>query len=96
MAIFTFYNPSGSAYFTFEEANRNTRGFYDSSSAKYASGSFSSFTSSNSDYIVQSDYIWSQVIPPGTSSFTFTPSIETPVSGVYFRGTGEFNVTIEV
>lgn len=95
MAIFTFHNPSGSAYFTTEEASRDNRGFYTSASFKYGSGSFSNFTGSNPDHVVQSDYIWAQVIPPGTSSFEFIPHIEIPVSGVYFRGTGEFNVTIE-
>ena len=95
MAIFTFHNPSGSAYFTVEENSRNNYGYYDSNSYKYASGSFSNFTGSNPDHVVQSDYIWAQVIPPGTSSFEFIPHIEIPVSGVYFRGTGEFNVTIE-
>ena len=93
MANFTFHNPSSTAYFTLEEV-RNSMGFYDSSSLKYGSGSFSSFTGSNPDHVVQSNYIWAQVIPPGTSSFDFVPHIDTPVGGVYFRGTGEFNVII--
>ncbi len=93
MANYTFHNPSGSSYFTFETV-RNYNGFYDSSSGKYASGSFDSFVNSNPDHVVQSDYIWSQVIPPGTSSFNFNNAVDVPVCGVKFRGTGEFTVII--
>jgi len=62
MANFTFHNPSSSAYFTLEEV-RNSIGFYDSSSYKYGSGSFSSFTGSNPDHVVQSNYIWLKLSP---------------------------------
>ena len=93
MANYTFHNPSGSSYFTLETV-RNYSGFYDSSSGKYASGSFDGFVNSNPDYIVQSNYIWSQVIPPGTSSFNFNNAVDIPVCGVKFRGTGEFTVII--
>ena len=93
MANYTFHNPSTTAYFTFETV-RNNNGVYDSGSRKYASGSFNSFTNSNPDHVVQSDYIWSQVIPPGTSSFNFNNAIEVADSGVRLRGTGEFTVII--
>lgn len=93
MANYTFHNPSGSSYFTFETV-KNYNGFYDSGSGKYASGSFNNFTGSNPDHIVQSDYIWSQVIPPGTSSFDMDGAITVPVSGARFRGTGEFTVIV--
>jgi hypothetical protein len=94
MANFSFNNQtSGSAYFTYETV-RSTGGFYDSSSLKAASGSFSNFTSSNDSYIVQSDYIWGTVVPKGVSGFDFTPSLTVPTGSVRFRGTGELTVTI--
>ena len=56
----------------------------------------SDFTGSNPDHIVQSDYIFAQVIPTGTSSFFFTGSVTIPTSSVYFRGTGMFNMIVTV
>ena len=76
---------------------------YDSTFSLYASGSFTSFTGSTSvtqqtflfnDGIVQSNYIWSCVVPPGSSSFTFNNAITIPASTVLFKGTGEFSVKI--
>lgn len=93
MANYTFHNPSGSAYFTFE-TERNNYGVYDSTSGKYASGSFSNFTGSNPDHVVQSNYIWAQVIPTGTSSFDFDGAVTVPISGVRLRGTGAFTVIV--
>lgn len=93
MANYTFHNPSSSAYFVLETV-RNTNEVYDSTSGKYASGSFSNFVGSNSDHIVQSDYVWGYVAPPGTSSFDFNSAVTVPVSGAMFRGTGEFTVII--
>ena len=102
MAKFEFRNPSGSAYFTMETTSSafNT---YTSSTPKYASGSFSSFTGSNivtqqtflfKDGIVQDDFKLSQVVPPGTSSFTFNNVITIPVGTVLFKSTGEFDLII--
>lgn len=93
MANYTFHNPSGSSYFTLETI-RNYNGFYDSGSGKYSSGSFNNFTGSNPDHTVQSNYIWSQVIPHGTSSFNFDHAIDVPVCSVKFRGTGDFTLII--
>ena len=93
MANYTFHNPSGSSYFVLETV-RNNNGIYDSTSGKYASGSFSNFTGSNPDHVVQSNYIWGQVIPTGTSSFDFDGAVTVPVSGALFRGTGEFTIII--
>ena len=76
---------------------------YDSTFSLYASGSFTSFTGSTSvtqqtflfkDGIVQSNYIWSCVVPPGSSSFTFNNAVTIHASTVIFKGTGEFDVTI--
>ena len=94
MATFYFTNTSsGSVYFTYETV-RNTNGIYDSTSLKAASGSFNSFIGINEDHIVQSDYIWSAVIPEGSSSLAFLPEIIVPTGSVYFRGTGNLTATI--
>jgi len=96
MATFTFHNPSGSAYFVMETTKSFDTNTYLTGTPKYASGSFSDFVGSNSDHIVQSDFILSQVVPPGTSSFEFNNAITIPVGNVLFRGTGEFDFIITV
>ena len=95
MALFEFINPSASSYFTYETV-RNNQGFYDSSSLKAASGSLNAISNVPSGAIIQSDYIWSTVVPQGSSSLEFTSSMDIPTGSVYFRGTGEFTVTITV
>jgi len=76
---------------------------YDSTFSLYGSGSFTSFTGSDvttqqtflfEDGVVQSNYIWSCVVPPGSSSLTFNNSVTIPTGRVFFVGTGEFDVTI--
>ena len=95
MATFTFINPSSSAYFTMETAKFFSSS-YDHTVPHYASGSFNGFSGSSSSNVVQSNYIFSQVIPHGTSSFNFSNTTTIPVSTVYFRGTGEFRVIVDV
>ena len=95
MATFTFHNPSGSAYFTMATA-MHSASFYTSSVSNYASGSFSNFTGSHSNHMVNHDRIFAQVIPPGTSSFEFNNAVTIPVGAVYFRGTGEYNLIVTV
>lgn len=92
---FTFTNPgtNGSAYFTFETV-RTTEGIYDTSSVKYAIGTYGLFTNISSSYLVTSSYIFSTPVPPGTSSFQYTPTTNVPVSGAWLRGTGEFTLVI--
>ena len=70
-------------------------GTYLSGTPQYASGSFSQLTGVNAEHTVQSDFIFSQVVPPGTSSFVFSNAITLPVSCVRFRGTGEYNLIVE-
>lgn len=94
MATFTFHNPGGSSYFTMETTRSFDTGTYLGGTPKYASGSFSQFTGSNPEHIVQSDFIFSQVIPPGTSSFVFNNAVTIPVGNVLFKGTGNFNIII--
>ena len=98
MATFTFHNPSGSAYFTMETVRENETGiyWYTSSSLKCASGSFTAFTGSKAEHVNQSNYIFAQVIPHGTSSFNFLGAVTIPQDKVYFRGTGDFRVIIDV
>ena len=57
---------------------------------------FSQITSSvtNNKEPVRGDFIFSTVVPPGTSSFVLTPGIDIPVSESIFRGTGEFTLTL--
>lgn len=93
MALFEFINPNESSYFIMETV-RNNQGFYDSSSLKAASGSLNIVSNIPSTGIVQSDYIWGTVVPPGSSSLAFTASLEVPTGSVYFRATGEFSVSI--
>ena len=98
MATYTFHNPSTSAYFT-HELIRNSDGFYPTSSAQsqYFSGSiFSQITSSviGNKEPVRGDFIFSTVVPPGTSSFVLTPGISIPVSESIFRGTGNFSLIL--
>jgi len=95
MALFEFINPSASSYFTYETV-RNEQGFYDSSSLKAASGSLNIASNIPDGGVIQSDYIWSAVVPPGSSSLSFTSSLSVPSGSVYFRGTGEFYVIITV
>jgi len=90
LKTFTFTNPSASSYFTME-TNRNSQGFYDSTSPKNFIGTYS-VTASTS--LVTSSYIASIVVPRGSTQFYFTPS--SPVLGTtyYLRGTGMYALTI--
>lgn len=96
MAVFSFVNlNSGSVYFTMETV-RNNQGFYDTFSSASAVGVYSDFTGANAAHLVTSSYIFSEIIPPGSSSFTFVPTSSIATGSVYFRGTGDLTVTITV
>ena len=74
----------------------------------YSGSSYSDLTSSVTNPIVagwttgvtngvgdaNKGYIWSTVVPPGTSSVVFTPGATIPVSESIFRGTGEFTLIL--
>ena len=113
MATFSFANPSGSAYFTFELIRRTTDGFYPTSSVQttyFSASSFTELTSSVTNPVVakwatgvvdgmgslgaNGGYVWSIVVPPGSSSVVFSPSVTVPVSQSIFRGTGEYILTL--
>jgi hypothetical protein len=76
---------SASSYFTLETL-RNIDGFYDSSTNKNTSGSFT--LGSGLQTLVQSDYIASVVVQPGGGELRFTPTIDITGSTLYLRGTG--------
>ena len=93
MASFSFTNPSsGSAYFVMETVT--TSSFYGAGSPTNALGTYSAFTGSSG--LVTSSYIFGVVVPPGSSSFVFTPTASIATGSVYFRGTGEITATIIV
>ena len=100
MAKFTFHNPSGSSYFTFELRRRPTDGFFPTSSAQNTfmlpddQAEFFNFSGINENGLVRSSFIFSAVIPSGTSSLEFNPSVTIPSSGSRLRGTGEFNLVL--
>ena len=99
MARFEFINPGGSSYFTLE-LRRRPDGFFPTSSAQTkfmnstSSGEFQNFSGVNENGLVRSNFIFSVVVPSGTSSFDFSPQVTIPASGSRLRGTGTFNVKI--
>lgn len=89
---FTIASPStGSSYFTLETV-RNPLGFYSSTSATTARGTFGSLT--NVTGLVSSSYVFSVIVNQGGGSFTFTPAANIAASGSFLRGTGGISLTI--
>jgi hypothetical protein len=103
---FTLYRPknqtgksenlSGSGYFTFETV-RDSNGFYPASTGRYASGTKTAISGSNT--LISSPYIFSYELntnsnTPQTSSFEFIPDVDIPVSGAYLRATGDYDMYI--
>ena len=73
------------SYFTLETA-RNANGFYDSTSPKNTSGSFTLGTGITS--LIQSDYIAGVIVQPGGGNLTFVPAVNITNSTLYLRGVG--------
>ena len=89
-------NLSGSGYFTFETV-RDNNGFYPSGTSPLASGTKVNISGSNT--LIESPYIFSYELntnsnTPQTSSFTFTPNVDVPISGAYLRATGDYDMYI--
>ena len=86
---FRFNNPYDSSYFTLETV-RNANGFYDGQPTNFTG----SWTVSASMGFINSPYITSVVVPPGASSFTFTPAAT--VTGTTYRimATGAYTLTV--
>lgn len=87
---------SGSGYFTFETV-RDAKGFYPPSTPTLASGSKVDISGSNT--LIESPYIFSYELntnsnTPQTSSFTFTPEVDVPISGTFFRATGDYDMEV--
>ena len=91
---FTFTNTSGgSTYFTLE-TSRNDRGVYDITSPTNTIGIYSNFVGMNEEYLVASPYISSVVVPPGSSSFQFNPTVNITSNSLYLRATGPTTLDI--
>jgi hypothetical protein len=90
LKTFTFNNPSGSSYFVME-TNRNSQSFYGSTSPTNFTGSY---VVSSSMGPVTSSYIASVVVPPGISSFKFTPKSAVTGTTYRLRGTGVYSLII--
>ena len=89
-------NLSGSGYFTFETV-RDNNGFYPSGTSPLASGTKVNISGSNT--LIESPYIFSYELntnsnTPQTSSFTFTPDVDVPISGAYLRATGDYDMYV--
>jgi len=87
---------SGSGYFTFETV-RDAKGFYPLSTPPLASGSKTAISGSNT--LIESPYIFSYELntnsnTPQTSSFEFIPEVNVPVSGAFFRATGDYDMYV--
>ena len=90
--IFTFQNAGNSTYFTLE-AVRNADGFYTNSSPVVSVGTFNISASMLPGFVTSSN-VFSLVVPPGTSSFTFAPSSAITGSNYRLRGEGQFTLII--
>ena len=87
---------SGSGYFTYETV-RDANGFYSSTIPQNALGTHVNADGSNT--LISSSYIFSYELntngsTPQTSSFTFSPDINIPISGVFFRATGDYDMYV--
>lgn len=89
LKTFTFTNPGGSSYFTLETVLNATGSYADAPTN--ASGSW---VVSASMGFISSPYVASVVVPPGSSSLTFTPAASVTGTTYYLRGTGEYTLTI--
>lgn len=94
MSTFTFSNTSsGSVYFVIETV-RNYQQVYDLSSLQTIVGTINNFSNIDPSWVITSSYILGVAIPPGNSSFDFTPTPQIEVNNVYLRGTGPLTVTV--
>jgi hypothetical protein len=71
-----------------------TSSFYNASAPTNARGTYSDFVRASG--LVTSSYIFGVVVPPGASSFVFTPTASIATGSVFFRGTGNITATIIV
>ena len=81
------------AYLTLESL-RNANGYYDETSKKAISGSFSDFTNVVNG-VSSSFYQAAFCLNSGSNSFKFTPSVNISGGELNLRGTGDITLTIE-
>ena len=89
LKTFTFTNPSGSSYFVLETIADNNGTFTNRQAC--ADGTWSAPASSG---FIQSPFVASAVIQPGTTTITFTPTSAITGSNYRLRGTGAFTLAI--
>ena len=93
LKTFTLTNPlNSSAYFTVETV-RNATGSY-ANQPTNALGTYATFTDIDVDTLITSSYISSIVVPPGASSYRFTPTATVALNSSMLRATGGITLVI--
>jgi hypothetical protein len=90
LKTFTFTNTGNSSYFVLETVQDNNGTFTNVPQA-CANGTWVAPASSG---FIQTPFVASAVIQPGTTVITFTPSISITGTNYRLRGTGVFTLTI--
>ena len=90
-----FQNPSGSSYFFIEQnTNKNPDGSYNMGITDYVAGTFSSLNRVPERGIVQNNFKFGVVVPPGSSSMVFTPDDTSGGGSIKLKGIGNFTLII--
>jgi hypothetical protein len=90
---FTLTNPlSSSAYFTVETV-RNATGSY-ANKPSNTLGTYATFVGIDANTLITSSYISSVIVPPGVSSYKFTPTATVAISSSMLRATGGITLGI--
>lgn len=93
LKTFTLTNPlNSSAYFTVETV-RNATGSY-ANQPTNALGTYATLTGKAVDTLITSSYISSVVVPPGASSYRFTPTATVEDGSSMLRATGGITLVI--
>jgi hypothetical protein len=90
LKTFIFNNTGGSSYFTLETIQDNNGTFTNVPQA-CANGTWSAPASPG---FIQTPFVASAVIQPGTTIITFTPSVSITGTNYRLRGTGIFTLVI--
>ena len=90
----SFTNPSASSYFFIEQnTNKNSDGSFNAGITSYTAGTFSSLTRIPRGGIVENNFKFGVVIPPGDSSVIFTPTDTSGGGSIKLKGTGNATLT---
>ena len=90
----SFTNPSASSYFFIEQnTNKNSDGSFNLGITSYTEGTFSSLTGISRGGIVENNFKFGVVIPPGASSVIFTPTDTSGGGSIKLKGTGNITLT---